>query len=87
MLREGKGIELEQGQGITVVAVGDEYDQWEGYKDPATGGWMTYMWAAWMAAQDASLLYTRMHPQDKLMDCGQIQEVPPGICALQERPR
>jgi hypothetical protein len=39
MLRNGKDIELEAGQSIIVVSVGDGYDKWEGYKDPATGGW------------------------------------------------
>lgn len=37
MLRGGKDIELEAGQEVTVVAVGDEYTTWEGYKDEATG--------------------------------------------------
>ena len=37
MLRDGKDIELEAGQDITVVAVGDEYTTWEGFKDAATG--------------------------------------------------
>eukprot|EP00195_Chlamydomonas_chlamydogama_P007138 CAMPEP_0202895824 /NCGR_PEP_ID=MMETSP1392-20130828/4951_1 /ASSEMBLY_ACC=CAM_ASM_000868 /TAXON_ID=225041 /ORGANISM="Chlamydomonas chlamydogama, Strain SAG 11-48b" /LENGTH=1605 /DNA_ID=CAMNT_0049580967 /DNA_START=110 /DNA_END=4924 /DNA_ORIENTATION=+ len=37
MLREGKDIELEAGQQVTVVAVADEFTKWEGYKDEATG--------------------------------------------------
>ncbi len=37
MLRGGKDINLEAGQMVTVVAVGDDYDKWEGYKDEATG--------------------------------------------------
>ncbi len=37
MLRDGKDIELEAGQKITIEAVGAEYTKWEGYKDPATG--------------------------------------------------
>ena len=37
MLRDGKDIELEAGQEITVVAVGDEYTTWEGFKDSGTG--------------------------------------------------
>ncbi|GIL58673.1 hypothetical protein Vafri_13670 [Volvox africanus] len=37
MLRGGKDIQLEAGQELTVVAVGDAYDKWEGYKDDATG--------------------------------------------------
>ncbi|KXZ44735.1 hypothetical protein GPECTOR_63g60 [Gonium pectorale] len=36
MLRGGKDIELEAGQEVTVVAVGEAYDKWEGYKDEAT---------------------------------------------------
>ncbi|KAG2495346.1 hypothetical protein HYH03_006615 [Edaphochlamys debaryana] len=37
MLKDGKDIALEAGQELTVVAVGDEYDKWEGYKDETTG--------------------------------------------------
>ncbi len=37
MLRDGKDIELEANQLVTIHAVGDEYTKWEGYKDPATG--------------------------------------------------
>lgn len=37
MLRGGKDISLVAGQTVTVVAVGDDYDKWEGYKDEATG--------------------------------------------------
>ncbi|GLC60287.1 hypothetical protein PLESTB_001594600 [Pleodorina starrii] len=37
MLRGGKDIQLVAGQDVTVVAVGAEYDKWEGYKDEATG--------------------------------------------------
>ncbi|GFR42123.1 hypothetical protein Agub_g2966 [Astrephomene gubernaculifera] len=37
MLRGGKDIELVAGQEVTVVAVGDAYDKWEGYKNEATG--------------------------------------------------
>ena len=37
MLRGGKDIELQEGQDIIVVAVGDAYDKWEGYMDEATG--------------------------------------------------
>ncbi|EFJ40446.1 pyruvate kinase [Volvox carteri f. nagariensis] len=37
MLRDGKDIQLEAGQMVTVVAVGEDYVRWEGYKDEATG--------------------------------------------------
>ncbi|PNH03911.1 Pyruvate kinase, partial [Tetrabaena socialis] len=37
MLRGGKDISLEAGQEVTVVAVGDDYDTYEGFKDEATG--------------------------------------------------
>jgi pyruvate kinase len=37
MLRGGKDIELVKGQQIVVVAAGDDYTSWEGYKDEATG--------------------------------------------------
>ncbi len=37
MLRDHAPIDLEAGQLLTIVAVGDEYDTWEGYKDPTTG--------------------------------------------------
>ncbi|KAG2454740.1 hypothetical protein HYH02_000576 [Chlamydomonas schloesseri] len=37
MLKDGKDIKLEADQEITVVAVGDDYDKWEGYKDEKTG--------------------------------------------------
>ncbi|PNG99389.1 Pyruvate kinase, cytosolic isozyme, partial [Tetrabaena socialis] len=37
MLRGGKDITLEAGQEVTVVAVGDDYDTYEGFKDEATG--------------------------------------------------
>jgi pyruvate kinase len=37
MLRDGKDIELEAGQEISVVAVGDEFSSWEGFKDPESG--------------------------------------------------
>ena len=37
MLRDGKDIEMEAGQEITVVAVGDDYTTWEGFKDSETG--------------------------------------------------
>ncbi len=37
MLRGGKDIELTKGQDVVVVAVGDDYTSWEGYKDEATG--------------------------------------------------
>ncbi|GIL77051.1 hypothetical protein Vretimale_3233 [Volvox reticuliferus] len=37
MLRGGKDIQLEAGQELTVVAVGADYDKWEGYKDEETG--------------------------------------------------
>eukprot|EP00197_Chlamydomonas_leiostraca_P003671 CAMPEP_0202860780 /NCGR_PEP_ID=MMETSP1391-20130828/2383_1 /ASSEMBLY_ACC=CAM_ASM_000867 /TAXON_ID=1034604 /ORGANISM="Chlamydomonas leiostraca, Strain SAG 11-49" /LENGTH=234 /DNA_ID=CAMNT_0049540023 /DNA_START=1 /DNA_END=702 /DNA_ORIENTATION=+ len=37
MLRNHEPIDLEAGQSITVVAVGADYDKWEGYKDAATG--------------------------------------------------
>eukprot|EP00198_Chlamydomonas_reinhardtii_P006402 XP_001695738.1 pyruvate kinase [Chlamydomonas reinhardtii] len=37
MLREGKDIKLDANQEVTVVAVGDDYDKWEGYKDEKTG--------------------------------------------------
>ncbi len=37
MLKDHKPIDLEAGQEITVVSVGDAYDTWEGYKDPSTG--------------------------------------------------
>ncbi|KAG2439977.1 hypothetical protein HXX76_004095 [Chlamydomonas incerta] len=37
MLKEGKDIKLEANQELTVVAVGDDYDKWEGFKDEATG--------------------------------------------------
>ncbi len=37
MLRGGTNIELVAGQEVTLVAVGDEYDKWEGYKDESTG--------------------------------------------------
>jgi hypothetical protein len=40
LVKGGVNIELAAGQEVTLVAVGDEYDQWEGYKDPATGGCM-----------------------------------------------
>ncbi|PNH10739.1 Pyruvate kinase, partial [Tetrabaena socialis] len=37
MLRGGKDISLEAGQELTVVAVGEDYIKWEGFKDEATG--------------------------------------------------
>eukprot|EP01043_Picozoa_sp_COSAG02_P020892 COSAG02_NODE_1043_length_15014_cov_8.766007_16_plen_618_part_00 len=37
MLKDGKDIELEAGQEVTVFAAGDSYTSFEGYKDPATG--------------------------------------------------
>ncbi len=37
LLRGGADIMLEAGQELTVVAVGDAYTSWEGYKDEATG--------------------------------------------------
>ncbi len=37
MVRGGKDIELEAGQEVILVAVGDAYDTWEGYKDEASG--------------------------------------------------
>ncbi|PNG99163.1 Pyruvate kinase, partial [Tetrabaena socialis] len=37
MLRGGKDISLEAGQELTVVAVGEDYVKWEGFKDEATG--------------------------------------------------
>ncbi len=37
MLKDGKDIKLEANQEITVVAVGDDYDKWEGYKEEKTG--------------------------------------------------
>uniref|UniRef100_A0A061RE44 Pyruvate kinase n=1 Tax=Tetraselmis sp. GSL018 TaxID=582737 RepID=A0A061RE44_9CHLO len=37
MLRGGKDIDLAAGQEVTVVAVGDEYETWEGFRDEATG--------------------------------------------------
>lgn len=37
MVRGGKNLELEAGQEVILVAVGDDYDKWEGYKDEATG--------------------------------------------------
>jgi pyruvate kinase len=37
MLRGGKDIVLEKGQELTLVAVGAEYETWEGFKDPASG--------------------------------------------------
>jgi pyruvate kinase len=40
MLRGGKEIELASGQEVIIYAAGDEYDKWEGYSDPVTGGWV-----------------------------------------------
>ena len=37
MLRKHKRIDLAEGQDITVVAVGDEFITWEGFKDAETG--------------------------------------------------
>mmetsp|Transcript_24731 Transcript_24731/g.44566 ORF Transcript_24731/g.44566 Transcript_24731/m.44566 type:complete len:725 (-) Transcript_24731:218-2392(-) len=37
MLKDGKNIELVAGQEVILVAVGDKYNEWEGYKDEATG--------------------------------------------------
>ena len=37
MVRGGVNIELVAGQEVTLVAVGAEYDTWEGYKDEETG--------------------------------------------------
>ena len=37
MLRNHESIELVAGQEVTVVAVGEAYDKWEGFKDAATG--------------------------------------------------
>lgn len=37
MVRDGKPIELEANQELTLVAVGADYVNWEGYKDEATG--------------------------------------------------
>jgi pyruvate kinase len=37
MLRGGQDVELVAGQEVTVVAVGDAYDTWEGGRDDATG--------------------------------------------------
>lgn len=37
MLKDHKPIDLEAGQEVTVVSVGDAYDTWEGFKDPSTG--------------------------------------------------
>ena len=37
MLRGGKDITLEKGQEVILVAVGPEYETWEGFKDPTTG--------------------------------------------------
>jgi len=37
MLRGGKDIHLTKGQELTIVAAGDEYTTWEGFKDEATG--------------------------------------------------
>lgn len=37
MLKDGKDIMLEKGQDITIVAAGDEYTSYEGFKDEETG--------------------------------------------------
>lgn len=37
MLKDHKPIELVEGQELTLVAVGEDYAQWEGYKDLETG--------------------------------------------------
>ena len=37
MVKGGVNIELVAGQEVTLVAVGDAYDKWEGFKDAATG--------------------------------------------------
>jgi pyruvate kinase len=37
MLKDGKDIELVAGQSIIVEAVGDQYTEFQGYKDEATG--------------------------------------------------
>lgn len=36
MLRNHQPIQLTEGQQITVVAVGDDYTSWEGYKDESS---------------------------------------------------
>eukprot|EP00798_Chlamydomonas_sp_ICE-L_P001363 gene1363-32726_t len=37
MVRDGKEINLEAGQEVTLVAVGEDYTTWEGFKDESTG--------------------------------------------------
>mmetsp|Transcript_24730 Transcript_24730/g.44560 ORF Transcript_24730/g.44560 Transcript_24730/m.44560 type:complete len:729 (-) Transcript_24730:1196-3382(-) len=37
LVRGGKNIELVAGQEVVLVAVGDKYTEWEGYKDETTG--------------------------------------------------
>jgi pyruvate kinase len=37
MVRGGKNIDLDAGQEVTLVAVGDAYETWEGFKDTSTG--------------------------------------------------
>jgi pyruvate kinase len=37
MVRGGQPLVLEPGQEVTLVAVGEAYETWEGYKDEATG--------------------------------------------------
>ena len=37
MLKDGKDIQLDAGQEVTVFAAGDSYTSFEGYKDPVTG--------------------------------------------------
>lgn len=44
MLRDGKDIELVAGQEVTLVACGDDYVTWEGFKDEATGEWTPSCW-------------------------------------------